>query len=682
MAEEADFSGWATKAGLKCSDGRTIMPDAFAHQDTVKVPLVWQHGHNDPTNVLGHAVLENRTDGVYAYAYFNDSQKADHARSLVQHGDINSLSIWANELVEKAGRVLHGVIREVSLVLSGANPGAVIENVSIAHSDGDFILEDEAIIYTGLDIFDAPDDSQKEGSEMADHELAHEDDADDETVADVYESMSEKQKKVLHFMLGEALAAAEEAEEAEEVEEVEHSALADDEKEDTIEDEYVLFDTPEELLAHAAASVTEKEEEMTHNAFESDAVQGGAALSHSDIQGIMADATKSGSLKEAVESYALSHGIDNIDVLFPDAQSIDNVPEFLKRRTEWVASFLGSTRKSPFSRLKTLYADITMDEARAKGYVTGTMKKEEFISVSKRVTTPTTIYKKQKLDRDDMIDITDFDVVTWLKGEMRLMLDEEIARAALIGDGRDVAHEDKINEQNIRPIASDHELYNTTVNVNISDANSSAQEIIDAIVRNRKHLKGSGTPTFFTTESVIADFLLLKDSLGRRIYSDLTSLARELRVAAIVPVEVMEEELDLVGVIVNPSDYVMGATRGGEVTMFDDFDIDYNQHKYLIETRMCGALIKLKSAMTVRKVAASDVLVVPNAPSFDEDNMQVTITDTAGVTYKDGDGTTINAAGSPYTVVADTPFVVQATADSGYYFANNAEDEWTFFVRS
>ena len=671
MADEADFSGWATKAGLKCSDGRTIMPDAFAHQDTVKVPLVWQHGHNDPVNVLGHTILENRKDGVYAYAYFNETPAAVHAKGLVQHGDINSLSIWANELVERGSRVLHGVIREVSLVLSGANPGALIENVSIRHADGDeFTLGDEAIIHTGMsfdimhsaEVIEEDNTESPEGITMSE-DILHADD-DDLTVADVYESMSEKQKQVLHFMLGEALEASKEGE-------LKQSALDDDEYE---------YEEEAAPLAHAATP-QEKEADMSHNIFESE-VPEATKLSHSAAQGIMADATKSGSLREAVETYALAHGIDNIDTLFPDAVAIDGVPEFLQRRVEWVASFLGSTRKSPFSRIKTLHADITVDEARAKGYVTGAMKKEEFFSVSKRVTVPTTIYKKQKLDRDDMIDITDFDVVTWLKGEMRLMLDEEIARAALIGDGRDVSHEDKINEGNIRPIATDHELYTTTVNVNLGDANSSAQEIIDAIIRNRKHLKGSGTPTLFTTETIIADFLLLKDSLGRRIYSDLGSLARELRVAAIVPVEAMEEELDLVCVIVNPSDYIMGATRGGEVTMFDDFDIDYNQHKYLIETRMCGALVKLKSAMAVRKVDAGDVLVAPAPSSFDESAMEVTITDTVGVVYKDGDGNVITNAGGPYTVVADTAFTVNAEAAAGYFFANNVEDSWTYFVRS
>lgn len=674
MADEADFSGWATKAGLKCSDGRTIMPDAFAHQDTVKVPLVWQHGHNDPVNVLGHTILENRKEGVYAYAYFNDTPAAEHAKGLVEHGDINSLSIWANELVERSGRVLHGIIREVSLVLSGANPGALIENVSIRHADGDeYTLGDEAIIHTGMsfellhgaEVSESDDTEEPKGPTMSD-DILHADD-DDLTVADVYESMTEKQKQVLHFMLGEALEAAEEGD-------LKQSAL---EYEDEDQIEYEEEAAP---LVHAATPVT-KEEEMSHNIFESD-TPAAAKLSHSAAQGIMADATKSGSLREAVETYALAHGIDNIDLLFPDAKAIDGVPEFLQRRVEWVASFLSQTRKSPFSRIKTLHADITVDEARAKGYVTGAMKKEEFFSVSKRVTVPTTVYKKQKLDRDDMIDITDFDVVTWLKSEMRLMLDEEIARAALIGDGRDVSHEDKINEGNIRPIASDHELYTTTVNVNIADANSSAQEIIDAIIRNRKHLKGSGTPTMYTTETIIAEFLLLKDSLGRRIYADLNSLARELRVTAIVPVEVMEEEADIVCVIVNPSDYIMGATRGGEVTMFDDFDIDYNQHKYLIETRMCGALVKLKSAMCVRSVEAGDTLVAPAPASFDESSMTVTITDTEGVVYRDGDGNTLTNSGGPYTVVVDQAFTVNAEAEAGYYFATNADDSWTFFVRS
>ena len=671
MTLKHDFSGYATKAGLRCTDGRTIMPGAFKHQDQAKVPLVWQHGHNDPENVLGHAILENREDGVYAYGYFNNSAKAAHAKSLLEHGDINMLSIWANELIEKAGRVLHGAIREVSLVLSGANPGAVIESVTLRHSDGmSTELEDEAIIYTGLEL----EHSMAENESDILHAVAAVDqkmtdaqtNTSDKTIEEIYNSLTEEQKNVVNFLIGEALASAEG--------QMAQSNLDDDASAQEVYDS--LNDQQKELvdaLFEEAKQInhanTKGEEEMTRNIFENNDKKN--TISHEDLRGIVADATKNGSLKDAVESYALAHGITDIDQLFPEATAIDNVPEWLKRRTEWVAKLLGDARKSPFSRIKTLHADITLEDARAKGYATGALKKEEFFGVSKRITTPTTVYKKQKLDRDDMIDITDFDVVTWLKGEMRLMLDEEIARAVLIGDGRDVSHEDKINEGNIRPIAKDHELYATTINVNVDDANSSAQEIIDAIVGNRKFYKGTGTPTMYTTETYIAQFLLLKDSLGRRIYKDLSELAAELRVAEIVPVEVMEEEADLVAIIVNPQDYVLGADKGGAISMFDDFDIDYNQHKYLIETRLCGALVKMKSALVVKKVDGGDVLVTPTKPSFDNVD-EITIPSVTGVVYKIA-GSTVTG-----TVVITEDTVVTAVPASGYYFATSENDSWKF----
>lgn len=591
---EPDFSGYATKAGLKCTDGRTIMPGAFKHQDQERVPLVWQHGHSDPENVLGHAILENRDDGVYTYGYFNDTPKAVHAKSLLRHGDIRMLSIWANQLVERSSKVFHGAIREVSLVLSGANPGALIENVTIRHSDGsgDEELEDEVIIHTGLEIehgFDEEEKKEEKEEEKEQEPVAHAagdpaatDNTDgEETIQDIVDSMNPKQRDVLHFLVGQAIEAAQaelaqsdiDAPEANEDGNVEHS---------------------DEEGSSMSRNVFEKGEKDTDPSSKS-------VLSHDDMDSIIKDAKRRGSFKDAVNEYVVEHGITDIDTLFPDAVAIDNVPEFLKRRTEWVADLLGGVRKSPFSNVKTMWADITVEEARAKGYVTGSLKKEEFFAVAKRNTTPTTIYKKQKLDRDDIVDITDFDVVAWLKQEMRLMLDEELARAILVGDGRDIASEDKINEQNIRPIASDHELYTTTVQANIADASSSVSEIIDAIVRNRKYLKGTGLPTMYTSETYIASFLLLKDTLGRRIYKSLDEIASELRVASIVAVEVLEEYSDIVAILVNPTDYVLGATAGGQVTMFDDFDIDYNQYKYLIETRCSGALVKLKSAIVVKE---------------------------------------------------------------------------------
>jgi hypothetical protein len=681
-----DFSGYATKAGLRCTDGRTIMPGAFKHQDQMKVPLVWQHGHNDPENVLGHAILENREDGVYAYGYFNSSVKASHAKGLLEHGDINMLSIWANELIEKAGRVLHGAIREVSLVLSGANPGAIIESVTIRHSDGfETQLEDEAIIYTGIELFHSVNKKEIDIVEEAvlTHKSGDANMADmpnkteaaagsDMTVQDVFDTLSDEQKQVVYYLIGQAV------EDSQGEAAMAQSGLDDDASAQEVYESLneqqqelfnALFEDAQEEINHANT----KGMEMSNNIFENNNNKAQAAISHADLQGIVADASKGGSLKDAIESYALSHGITDVDQLFPEATALDAVPEWLKRRTEWVTKLLGDTRKSPFSRIKTMHADITLDDARAKGYVTGDLKKEEYFGVSKRITTPTTIYKKQKLDRDDMIDITDFDVVTWLKAEMRMMLDEEIARAILIGDGRDVSHEDKINEGNIRPIAKDHELYTTVVNVNLDDANSSVQEVIDAIIKNRKHFKGTGTPTMYTTETYISQFLLLKDTLGRRIYRDLGELASELRVLDIVPVEVMEEEAELVAILVNPQDYVLGADKGGAISMFDDFDIDYNQHKYLIETRLCGALIKMKAAIVVKKVAANAALVTPVAPTFVSATNTITIPTVTGVTYKQG--TTVKTG--TVVITADAT-IVAYPASAGYYFATSEDDSWTF----
>lgn len=737
---KADFSGYATKAGLRCTDGRTIEPNAFKHQDQVKVPLVWQHSHNDPENVLGHAILENRDDGVYAYCFFNSSPKAQHTKGLVEHGDITMMSIWANQLIERSKRVLHGAIKEVSLVLSGANPGAIIDNVSIRHADGDSeLLDDEAIIYTGIqlelshadtasvttvqDVYDAMSEEQKAVvhylvGEAMDEEVQHADmsayiehagskagstvheiyDAmtddqknvlhllvgeaiankvqhadmpapvtlgDDETIQDIFDTLNEKQQAVVHYLVGEALDAAAAA----------HSDIDDeDENDENVDDNDIDNDTTTDTAIHGNAN---QEGNTMTNVFEKGAKAEGLTLSHDDMKAIVADAYKSGSFKEAIDSYAAVHGITNIDMLFPDAQNVLDSPDFNKRRTEWVASFLDSTRKRPFSRIKTISADLTYDAARAKGYVKGAMKKDEFFTLSKRVTTPTTVYKKQKLDRDDMVDITDMDVVAWLKAEMRLMLDEEIARAMLIGDGRAVDHEDKIDENCIRPIAKDSELFTTTVQVNIDDANSSVTEIIDAIIMNRRYYRGTGLPTFFTSETYISKFLLLKDSTGRRIYTSLAELANELRVAAIVPTEVMEDEPDLIGVIVNPVDYVWGANKGGEVNLFDDFDIDYNQFKYLMETRCCGALVKIKSAIALRKVASTSVLATPTEPAFNATTGVITIPTVTGVVYKNAAGTTLSA-GAQSALASGASLTVNAFPATGYYFASSEGDTWTF----
>lgn len=660
---ESDFSGYVTKAGLRCTDGRTIMPDAFKHQDATKVPLVWQHGHDDVENVLGHVYLENRPDGVYGYGLFNKTPKAQHAAALLEHGDINMMSIWANRLIESAKRVTHGAIKEVSLVLAGANPGALIDNVTIRHADGgEEILGDEAVIFTGIPIAHN-ETNEEEIAEMAStpgtpDPLVHEDPpagGSEKTVEDVYNSMTDEQKTVVHFMVGEAIQAAT----AEAQQPAAHTDI-DPNQDDSV-------------LQHS------QEGDQIMNVFEQNA--GGSdkhILSHDDVQGIVETAKRTGSLKHAVKEYALAHGIDNIDLMFPDAALIENQPEFLSRRMEWVQKVIGGARKSPFSRVRTHFADITEDEARAKGYIKGNLKKDEFFSIMRRETTPQTIYKKQKLDRDDIIDIKDFDVVTWLRAEMRVMLDEEVARAILLGDGRDISHEDKIQETHIRPIATDHFLYATTVTLNLNDASSNIQEFIDAVIEHRKDYKGSGLPTMFTSETIIAQFLTLKDTLGRQIYKTMAEVAEVLRVSEIVPVEAMDEDPELVAILVNMTDYVVGTDKGGEVNMMDDFDIDYNQYKYLLETRLSGALARPMAALVFRTAEANDVLVTPTAPSYDEEAGEVTITNTTGVVYKNAAGTTINAAGSPYTVAEGESYTVTATPATGYYFASSANKSWTF----
>jgi Phage capsid family/Caudovirus prohead serine protease len=592
---EADFSGYATKAGLKCSDGRTIMPDAFKHQDKMKVPLVWQHGHTDPENVLGHAVLENREDGVYTYGYFNDSEKAKHSHSLLAHGDISMLSIWANDLIERSGRVIHGAIREVSLVLSGANPGAVIENVTIRHSDGDVeALDDEVIIYTGLELEHADGDAPADDTA----------DAGEETVQEIYDGMSDKEKTVVSYLVAQALQADADVP-------AEEPAAHDNLNEETNESD-------------------QEGNEMTRNVFEQGEGTTGdePTLSHADVAGIVADATKTGSLKESVERHALAHGINQIDTLFPEAKALTAAPEFYGRRTEWVNSVLNGARKSPFSRVKTHWADLTYDDARAKGYITGSEKTEEFYATSRRETAPQTIYKKQKLDRDDILDITDFDVVTWMKGEMRLMLDEELARAVLLGDGRTVPDPDKILEDRIRPIAKDDPLF--VIQVLADMAAGDISDFVDAVVQYRALYRGTGTPTMYTSEALISQIMLLKDTLGRRIYTSVEQFAAELRVAAVVPVDVFDPAAGApLAIIVNMNDYVIGADSGGQVSLFDDFDIDFNQYKYLIETRVSGALVKLKSAIVVKQgtfvppPAGTVHVIVPEPPNERQSNPPV-----------------------------------------------------------
>lgn len=606
-----DFEGWATKNDLKCADGLTIKKDAFRVNDGKTVPLVWNHQHNKVADVLGHAVLENRDEGVYARCSFNNTQAGRDAKEAVLHGDVTALSIWANNLHQVGMDILHGVIREVSLVLAGANPGAFIESV-LAHSEPIGEGEDEGIFYTDEDLFlchgEIKDPEKNKEEEKMDGDSKKEPEKKDEgeskkTVQEVLNGMSDEQKAAVGIIVEQAVKDAKND--------------GGQKKEDPPKDE-------------------KGEKEMKHNIFEGQ--QPRQVISHSDMEQIMKDAKRIGSLKEAVnnhiESGVLQHALDTTgmtvgtgkqtygfndpSMLFPDYKSVTGQPEWISRNMDWVNKLMSKVHHTPFSRIKSLYANITEDEARAKGYIKGKLKKEEVFATLKRTTDPQTIYKKQKLDRDDVIDITDFDVVAWIKAEMRVMLDEEIARAILIGDGRLASSDDKISEDHVRPIAKDVPLFNTIVKVSVPKAATGediAKATIKAIIRARKNYKGSGKPDFWTTEEAITEMLLLEDTTGRTIYESESTLATKLRVNELITVEPMEgttisltegegvskttTDYPLIGIVVNMADYNVGADKGGEVSMFDDFDIDYNQMKYLIETRISGALVKPLSALTI-----------------------------------------------------------------------------------
>jgi hypothetical protein len=663
---EPDFSGYATKTGLECADGRTIMPDAFKHMDGKRVPLVWHHGHSEVDNILGHAVLEARDDGVYARGYFNDTPKGLHAKGMVQHADIDSLSIWANKLLERGKQVFHGMIKEVSLVISGANPGAKIDFVAIQHSaDPDDVtqLSDEAIIFTGL--------SFEHGALSEEPKVEDKPEVDEEalkhaSIKEVYDTLNPDQLDMVHFMLASV---------AEAADKVEHSDTKPNDNEGG--------------LSHEEGSET-----MRRNVFETNGGGSGGTstqtaerrtLSHDDMKAITDSAKRSGSLKHAVEEYALAHGIENIGTLFPDAKSLADRPEFITRENSWVTGVINGVNRTPFSRIRTMFADLTYEAARAKGYVTGAFKKEEWFGVSKRTTAPTTIYKKQKLDRDDILDITDFEVVAWLKFEMQFMIKEECARAILIGDGRDGGDEDKIKDpassadgQGIRSVYNEGEVFQTTAYVNLGDTNSSRLEAMETILRHRRFYKGTGMPTLYTTEAEIVEMLLIKDGQNRVMWESKDKLASYLRVRDIVAVEPMEEVADLWGIMVNLADYNVGTDRGGELTMFDDFDLNYNQYLYLIETRFSGALVKPKSALIIKKTASTNVLVTPNAPTFVESTGVITIVATTGVVYKNKDTNATLSTGAQSALAAGASLTVLATPASGYYLSNNEDDEWTF----
>ena len=576
--ERFDFSGWATRNNLKCSDGRTIRKDAFKDNNGQKVPLVWNHQHNEPFNILGHALLENREEGVYAYCTFNDTEAGQNAKRLVEHGDVSALSIYANQLKQHGGDVIHGSIREVSLVLAGANPGAFIDSI-ICHGEES---EEEAIIYTGEDISlsHADNEEMKEDNPVEDPKKMEKPNKSegDKTIKDVFDTLTEEQKTVVYALIGQAL---------------ESAGKTDD------NDEYD----------------DEEDNNMKHNVFDQDEMMQGNVLSHSDMEEIFSDAKRTGSLKESFLAHAVgTYGIDQIDTLFPEPKSMNTPPEFIKRDMNWVAGVINGVHHTPFSRIKSMFANITEDEARAKGYIKGKLKKEEVFTLLKRTTTPTTIYKKQKLDRDDIIDITDFDVVAWIKSEMRMMLDEEIARAILVGDGRLTSDDDHINEANIRPIWKDDDLYTIKTKITVGASatdDDKAKAVIKAAVKSRKNYKGSGNPVLYTTEDFLTNCLLLEDTQGYRLYKSEQDVATAMRVSRIVTVPVMEnlsrtdsesKTRNLVGIIVNLNDYNVGADKGGAVNMFDDFDIDYNQQKYLMETRCSGALIRPYSAIALEMV--------------------------------------------------------------------------------
>lgn len=565
--ENYDFCGWATKNDLQCSDGRIIRRDAFKHNDGQKVPLVWNHDHTDPYRVVGHALLENRDEGVYAYGYFNDTDLGNTAKIYVQHGDINQLSIYANQLKQQGPNVMHGNIREVSLVLAGANPGAYIESV-IAHDDES---DEEAVIYTGENI----SLSHAEGVKEETKPMAE---SSEKTVKDVFDTLTEDQKTLFYSLIG--------------------KALEGDDNEDNEDDE-----------------MKQGDEDMKHNVFDTDTNQKDEVLAHSEIlNDIVADAKRYGSLKESFLQHAAANNITNYNYLLPEPKSLNTPPEWIKEDDSWVAKVMRSVHHTPFSRVKSMFATLDEAEARARGYIKGNMKKDLALSVLKRTTSPTTVYIKMKMDRDDVVDITDFDVVAWQRAEMRGQLDRELARAMLLGDGRELSSDDKINEQNIRPVLKDDDMYTIKYTVksgqdykvttnSASDNDSVAKGVIRAAIKSRKEYKGSGNPTFFTTEDLLTELLLIEDQNGRRIYDSINTLATAMRVKEIVTVPEMESHTDIYGIIVNMADYTTGADKGGAVNMFDDFDIDYNQMKYLMETRMSGALTKPYSAIVLKKEA-------------------------------------------------------------------------------
>jgi len=676
VKQTADFGGYATRNDLVCSDGLTIKGGAFSHNDGKKIPLVWHHqGALSPENVLGHGVLEDRKDGVYVHGYFNDSDLAQYAKTAVEHGDIDALSIFANQLRKEGIHrtdVIHGEIREVSLVMAGANPGAFIDRVSFSHGDGSDFGDDEGVITTAddekLDLAPAAissdnstkDDPKETVVQHADSSINHakgDTTMAEKTIGDIYEAMTDEQKQAVDIIVGEA--------------------VSNNGSGDSLEQS--ATDNDGDVIQHAAYGGYQ--EGFTHamNLFDQNAASksdaaGGETLSHSQLTTLMKDGIKFGSLRDSYLEHAGEYGITNIEVMFPDARLVGDAPELISRQAEWVPKVLGATKHQPYARIKSLTADITAPEARAKGYVKGARKTEEVLEMLKRTTGPATIYKKQKLDRDDILDITDFNVVVWLKWEIRFMLDEEIARAILVGDGRSVISPDKVKDPagaidgvGIRSIFRDDEMY--AIKVELA-ANISTGNIVREVTRTRTQYRGSGTPTLYTTDALLTDLLLEEDRMGRRLYDTEAALASAMRVKEIVAVEIMNDIPALLGIIVNLVDYTIGTNKGGEVTFFEDFDIDFNQNKYLMETRMSGALTKPKSAIVISREVG--ILAVAQAPSFNGTTDTITIPVITGVVY------TINGVVVTGNIVITADTTVEAEAAVGYYLATGSTRSWTY----
>lgn len=674
-----DFSGWATKNDLVCTDGVTIKHGAFKHNDAKKVPLVWQHQHKDNEMVLGHVILEHRDQGTYAHAYFNETRKGQAAKLQVEHGDIDRMSIWANDLVKRGEDVLHGDIKEVSLVLAGANPGAAIETVYLRHADGDEDELDQAIIHTGL-TFDFV--QHEDGASTTDQKT----DGEGPTVQERFDKLSDDDKDLLTTMVSQGIEAGRALErDAIAAEGVKHSDTEDNANKDNADENIEHAEKEEGNLNGDASGVDgdniqhgQKGTSVTnHNVFEGTATsaQGGKlTLSHDAMKVIMTDAANLNSLEKSILKHAATYGIDNIELLFPDAKLTSNSPEILARQTEWVPKVLNGVKQQPFAAIKSVVADLTAEEARAKGYIKGNEKKEEVIGLLRRSTTATTIYKKQKLDRDDVIDITDFDVITWIKWEIRFMLNEELARAILIGDGRSNLSEDKVKDpagaldgKGIRSIYLDNPLYAVRVEL---QANVDNKNLIKEITRSRTEYRGSGSPTLYTTDKVITDLLLLEDKMGRRLYETEAALASAIRVKEIVAVEVMEQVPTLLGIIVNLVDYTVGTNKGGELSFFEDFDLDFNANKYLLETRVSGALTKPKSALVITRQQGT--LAAPVGPSFNGATNTITVPTVVGIDYVI-DGETVTG---DVVITQDTE--ITAEAEAGYYIPSNSTTSWTF----